>query len=344
MQIIDGSQGEGGGSILRLASSLALINEENVKIENIRKKRPIPGLRPQHLLGLQALTEMCGGELIGGNVGSESIIFHPGSQWKSHIHVEIPTAGSIGLVLQTLQLGILAKGEHELTVVFQGGATFGKWAPSLLYVTNVTWGLFKKLGYEFEVKIDQHGFFPQGGAVVKVKMKSPSSIHGINLEIDEFSSKAVILSIATHHLSRAKVAERQAMEIQNRLKNDSIETELNTQYVKARNPGSGVLVYSKTGNTIIAGDAVGEKRKSAEAVGRIALEHYLSTLNTQSCVDAFLADQILPILALANNSSSFTTPEITNHTLTNIELVKLFMEADITTEKQIQNYRISIDC
>jgi len=286
---------------------------------------------------------MCGGELIGGAVGSESIIFHPGSQWKSHIHVEIPTAGSIGLVLQTLQLGILAKDKQELTVIFQGGATFGKWAPSLLYITDVTWGILRELGYEFDVKIDQHGFFPKGGALVKVKMKSPSSIHGINLEKDEVISKATVSSIATHHLQRAKVAERQAEEIRNRLKNDSIETELNILYVEARNPGSGVLIHSKTGNTIIAGDAVGEKRKSAEVVGRIALEQYLSTLNTKSCVDAFLADQILPILSLAKNSSSFTTPEITNHTLTNIELVKLFLGAEITTEKQIQNYRVFID-
>ena len=60
MRKIDGSQGEGGGSILRLASALALINEEKVKIENIRKKRPTSGLRPQQLLGLQALTEIWG--------------------------------------------------------------------------------------------------------------------------------------------------------------------------------------------------------------------------------------------------------------------------------------------
>ncbi len=343
MRIVDGSQGEGGGSVLRLASALALINNERIKIDNIRRRRPVPGLRPQHLLGLQALKEMCGGELIGGDVGSESIIFHPGSEWKSKIYVNIPTAGSIGLVLQSLQLGILAKENHELTVVFQGGATFGKWAPSLPYITNVTWGLFKKLGYEFEVLIDQHGFFPKGGALVKVKMKSPASIHGIKIDSEDLISKATVLSIATQHLRRAKVAERQAEEIERRLKNDSIMTERSLHYVKAINPGSGVLVYSKTGNAIIAGDAVGEKRKSAEIIGKKALEHYISTLTSQSGVDAFLADQIIPILSFAKNSSSFTTPDLTNHTLTNIELVKLFTGVEITTVKQNLNFRVNID-
>lgn len=343
MRIVDGSQGEGGGSVLRLASALALINNEKVKIDNIRRKRPVPGLRPQHLLGLQALKEMCGGELIGGAVGSESIMFHPGSEWKSKIHVDIPTAGSIGLVLQTLQLGILAKENHELTVIFQGGATFGKWAPSLPYIKNVTWGLLKKLGYEFDVLINQHGFFPKGGALVKVKIKSPASIRGIEVESEDPISKATVLSIATQHLSRAKVAERQAEEIERKLNSESIVTDLSIHYVEARNPGSGVLVYSKTGNAIIAGDAVGEKRKSAEIIGRKALEHYLSTLNTQSCVDAFLTDQIIPILSLAKNSSTFTTPLLTNHTLTNIKLVKLFTGVEISTVKQNLNFRINID-
>ena len=41
MRIVDGSQGEGGGSVLRLASALALINNEKVKIDNIRRKRQI---------------------------------------------------------------------------------------------------------------------------------------------------------------------------------------------------------------------------------------------------------------------------------------------------------------
>ena len=56
MKVIDGSQGEGGGSILRLATALALINHEQIKIVNIRKKRANPGLRSQHLFALKALT------------------------------------------------------------------------------------------------------------------------------------------------------------------------------------------------------------------------------------------------------------------------------------------------
>ena len=89
MIIVDGSKGEGGGSVLRLASALALIRQEKIRIDNIRKKRANPGLRPQHLYGLLALTELCGGELKGGTVGSDSITFSPNNSWKSELRISI---------------------------------------------------------------------------------------------------------------------------------------------------------------------------------------------------------------------------------------------------------------
>ena len=46
---IDGSTGEGGGQILRTSLSLSMITGQPVRIENIRAKRPKPGLMRQHL-------------------------------------------------------------------------------------------------------------------------------------------------------------------------------------------------------------------------------------------------------------------------------------------------------
>ena len=70
----DGSEGEGGGAILRLASAFATILQEQVRIINIRKKRPKPGLKTQHLIGLNALAEFSGGKLEGAKLGSETIL------------------------------------------------------------------------------------------------------------------------------------------------------------------------------------------------------------------------------------------------------------------------------
>jgi RNA 3'-terminal phosphate cyclase (ATP) len=50
---IDGSYGEGGGQVLRNAISYATILGKNICIQNIRATRTKPGLRAQHLTGLQ---------------------------------------------------------------------------------------------------------------------------------------------------------------------------------------------------------------------------------------------------------------------------------------------------
>jgi RNA 3'-terminal phosphate cyclase (ATP)/RNA 3'-terminal phosphate cyclase (GTP) len=343
MRTIDGSQGEGGGSILRIATALALINQEEITIENIRKKRSTPGLRPQHLLGLRALTELSGGELIGGHVGSEKITFSPGNDWKSELKIRIPTAGSIGLVLQTLQIGLLAKSNHKVSIAFEGGASFGKWAPSLPYINNVTWAIFRKMGYLLDLKILKHGFFPKGGASVKTTIESPPQLKGINLRQEQPIRNAKVNSIASYHLKNARVAERQGEEITHRLEKHSIKTDLSVSYIQAVNPGSGVVIFSSTGNTVIAGDAVGERRKPAEKVGQTAYDLYFKTFKTQSSVDSYLSDQIIPVMALAHSSSSFTTPEVTNHTKTNINLIEQFTDTTISIDKQVDRWMISID-
>ena len=63
---IDGSQGEGGGQILRSAASLSAISGKPVRITNIRKNRAKPGLRPQHRMALLAAAQVCGGGGAGG--------------------------------------------------------------------------------------------------------------------------------------------------------------------------------------------------------------------------------------------------------------------------------------
>ncbi len=343
MITIDGSEGEGGGSILRLASALALIRQEKIRIDNIRKKRANPGLRPQHLQGLIALTDLCGGELIGGKVGSNSITFIPNNSWNPTLKISIPTAGSIGLVLQVLQIGMLASKTHEVKISFEGGATFGKWAPSIPYIKHVTWEIFRRMGYSLNIEIVRQGFFPKGGAKVKTTMEAPKRLNGLHLKQDKTYSSAKIISIASTHLKRAKVAERQGLTIQDELNKNSITSTMEISYVTAQNPGSGVLIYSSMENTVLASDSVGEKRKSAEKVGFSAATKYLNTLLSGNSIDIHLADQLVPVMALADSSSIFTTPKITNHTQTNINLLKRFSDTEIIIEKREMGYQLIID-
>lgn len=65
-----GSILEGGGQILRNAAALSAVTGVATSISNIRAGRSKPGLRPQHLTGLQLIERVSGGSLEGA-VGSQ---------------------------------------------------------------------------------------------------------------------------------------------------------------------------------------------------------------------------------------------------------------------------------
>ncbi|MHA1214007.1 MAG: RNA 3'-terminal phosphate cyclase [Candidatus Hodarchaeales archaeon] len=343
MESFDGSLGEGGGAILRLVTSLALIKQEPVRIFNIRKNRPKPGLQTQHLMGIKALAEFCGGELEGDFIGSDSLIFEPDNNWKSQLKIKISTAGSIGLILQVFQLAVIVASNFELKIDFQGGATFGKWAPSVPYIDKVTWKLFRRLGLDYSVEIERHGFYPKGGALVSSVLGARSNFTGIRLREFKYPEKVVIESYASRHLQRNNVAERQAKAVSSLLDQHDIEIETRTSYVEALNPGSGVLIYSDINDSMNGADFVGEKRLSAESVGREAYKRYFKSIETESTVDPLLADQIIPILSVASGSSEFSTPYISKHTETNIKIIQKMLDIKIEVIEEQTHQKISID-
>ena len=76
---IDGSQGEGGGQVLRTSLTLSAVTGHPVRIEKIRAGREKPGLKRQHLTCVKAVAEICGAKVSAVEVGSGELEFIPGS-------------------------------------------------------------------------------------------------------------------------------------------------------------------------------------------------------------------------------------------------------------------------
>jgi RNA 3'-terminal phosphate cyclase len=61
--VIDGSQGEGGGQILRTSLALSVLTKTPVELVKIRAGRVKPGLLRQHLTAVRAAEHISGAEV-----------------------------------------------------------------------------------------------------------------------------------------------------------------------------------------------------------------------------------------------------------------------------------------
>ncbi|MFX1418304.1 MAG: RNA 3'-terminal phosphate cyclase [Promethearchaeota archaeon] len=336
---IDGSIGEGGGAILRIAAGFSILFQRSIFIKNIRANRAKPGLRLQHLMGLKTLAKFTNSKLSECNVGTRELTLIPNHLIKDKVEVEIGTAGSIGLLLQPIQIACLGFNSHEkIEILINGGGTFGKWAPSLNYLQQVTYNIFKNHGFKIDIAIQKHGFYPKGGAIVKCTLFPPKEgIKPINLtklgNLDLIQGEI----ISTSHLKSKNVSERIKKSAQQRLKqNLGINIKINYKYVNSLSPGVGISLWanSDTGAIISSGTVLGEKNITSEDLGILAADKIITYIKKEIPVDNYLSDQLIPFMAFTKRPSKMKVLEVTSHTKTNLELIKLFLDRNYQVKNE----------
>lgn len=333
---IDGSHHEGGGQIIRTAVALSALTGKAVKIEKIRAARPNPGLQAQHLAAVEAAAKMCSAEVSGLKIGSQALEFHPREIVCGDITVKISTAGSAGLVLQTLFLSAAAA-KKPVKIRIEGGATFGKWAPPVSYMQMALLPVLEKLGFFAKINIQKQGFYPVGGAIVEAEIM-PAKFRRIKMETAGSIAKISGVSVASKHLEKQKVAERQRDAAISILGKCAKPAEIKTEYVDAACLGSGIALCAAGGNVILGADALGERGKSAESVGGEAAKKLLKQIDSSACLDEWMADQILPYLALSGGVVKVA--EITPHCETNIWVIEQFLGKRFEVDKKERSIRV----
>ena len=327
---IDGSFGSGGGQILRTACALSAVTKKPCRVFNIRRGREKPGLMPQHLLGIQTLSQLCNGRLEGDSLGSEEIKFYPGeiNGSRTSINVKFETAGSITLVLQTLIPPALFA-PVPIKVVFDGGATDTFFSPTMNYFQHVFSKILTQITENcsppVEINVIRRGYYPEGGAKVEVKVY-PSKLKNLNLTERGSFKKILVFSGASNSLKNKKVAERQIAGVREILGKLKLPTEEKVEYYDTRCPGGQICLVAEFENTVIGTDNLGKLGKRAEDVGKESALELLREQKSGTCLDKHSADQILPYLVLAPGKSQVTVSEITNHCETNIWVIEKFIE------------------
>jgi len=325
---IDGRYGEGGGSILRLATALSAITGNTVVVDNIRSNRSRPGLAPQHLTGLKALARLFSARTQGLSLGSTKVKFVPRSPRGGQLSVDVGTAGSIGLVLQTLMIVVPFVGEP--TEISLTGGTHVRWSPNIDYLERVTLPIMRRMGYRGTLSLIQPGYYPKGGGKVIFKGEPWQGLEAVSLE--DFGQVESIGGISRASNLPKHVPMRQA-DAAKSLLSDRVEPEVFVTTERAMSPGSAITLWAETSEGCILGSSsLGEKGKPAEEVGTEAARDMKAFIDSRSPVDPFLLDQILPYASLADGKSVFESVKLTDHALTNIHVIGEFLNSQIEVE------------
>ena len=314
MIVIDGSYGEGGGQILRTAVSLSAVIGEEVIVTNIRKARPQPGLKMQHLTSIKAAALLCDAKVEGLFPGSTEIRFFPLEIKGLSAEIDIGTAGSIPLLIQSI-MPVASYASGGVRLMLKGG-TDVTWSPTIDYLENVTFKALARMGYISHLKTISRGYYPRGGGLIELEIE-PSKLRGYDFHREDGDVSGISHSSGLP----GHVVQRQAESAKAILDEKRHECDIFAEVSQYASTGSGINLWSGFKGAV----SIGKKGLPAEKVGARAAEEMITYLESEAAVDQHLADQLIPYMGLAG-SGSFTTVALSDHTTTNIWVTEQFLD------------------
>ena len=322
---IDGSFGEGGGQILRTSLALSLITSRPLRLSRIRANRPKPGLAAQHLRAVEAAAAISSGTVEGAALGSTEIAFVPGEVVPGRYTFEIGTAGATSLVLHTLYLPLaLAGGPSELVI---RGGTHVAWSPTFHYLRDQWRPALALIGLDVEVEIRTAGYYPKGGGEILARIFHRAAVKPLKLSREAPAESATVTVVSTRLPEH--VAQRQADTAQKLLEKEGLETKVRIEGFDGVAPGTATHIRIAAGRGGGMFTALGEPGLRAEKVASWCAAQATAFVRADAALDKYLADQLILPLALADGSSEYTTNEITEHLVTNADVVSEFLPVDI---------------
>lgn len=314
---IDGGEGEGGGQVLRNALALSLVTGEAFRIFNIRAKRQRPGLMRQHLTAVEAACQIGQASCDGAAVGSSEVTFRPGSIKAGNYHFAIGTAGSTGLVLQTILMPLIfADGPSH--VVLEGG-THNPASPPFEFLARTFLPLVNRMGPKVEIRLVRHGFYPVGGGRIEVDI-TPAPLRPMEFvergALRRGSATAFVAALPYDIGQREIDTARKVLD----WPEDAFSVELLPQEL---GPGNILLVQAEYEQVTEVVSGFGRLGVGAESLARTAAQRLAGYMESPAFAGPYLADQLLLPMALAGRGR-FTTVKPSEHARTAAQVIERF--------------------
>ncbi len=334
---IDGSQGEGGGQILRTSLSLAACFGKPIQLRKIRQGRKKPGLMRQHLACVNAIKKVCNAKVKGASIGSTAIEFIPGGIQAGDYHFSVGSAGSSTLVFQTVLPALLLT-EKPSSLILEGG-THNPMAPSYDFIKSAFLPVLEQCGASFSVHIERYGFYPVGAGRWTITITPPAQYSKLKLEDRDKLLATEGLCIGTGIPTH--VVERERKQLLRKL--NWPKQSITTATVNSLGAGNIVALKVTYPNVTEVVESIGAVGISSEQVANKAIEllHHYQMLGAP--VGQHLADQLLLPLVIAKGGS-FVTGPLSTHCKTNITVIKQLTGISIKTEEieAKRKWRVSV--
>jgi len=327
MIAIDGSEGEGGGQVLRTALGLSLLTGKAFQISNIRAGRKKPGLMRQHLTAVRAAMEISGGSADGDALGSQALKFVPKPVKAGNYSFSVGTAGSCILVLQAI-LPPLLVADRPSVLTLEGG-THNPYAPPFDFLADTFLPILERMGADITVRLERAGFYPAGGGRLTVKISpvkrwvAPDIIQRGPVRVQK--GRALLSKLPRH------IGERELKTVSKELGwNQDV---LSIKKVESHGPGNMVVLSVQSDALTETFTGCGQKGVRAERVASRVCKQVHRYINSDACVGVYLADQLLIPMAMAGGGR-FTTLKVSRHFLTNVQIIQRFLKINIETIKK----------
>ena len=332
---IDGSEGEGGGQILRSSLSLSIWTQQAFRIFDVRANREPPGLKRQHLTAVKSAAEICNADVVGDHIGSRELTFRPSRLNSRHYSFNIGTAGSSTLVLQTV-LPPLLMGAEPSSVEIIGG-THNRGSPPFDFLERAFVPLLRRMGADITLQILRYGFYPRGGGQIRCEIR-PARL--LPLQLHERGALEQIYADAYIAALPMNIAERELNTI-----GESLDVRREYLHLQGlpndMGPGNAVTITAEFANVTEVFTGFGERGVLAESVAKRAASEAREYLDATAPVGEHLADQLLLPLALAG-SGSFVATKITDHLRSNAKVIANFTERRIEWREHESGVLVSV--
>lgn len=289
------------------------------------------GLRPEDLAVLGLFRDMTDGLCQAATTESLEFSFEPGRVRAGNFSASLERGAPVMPLLQAAGL-VMATASRETRLTLYGG-THVPGGP-IFEAVDSTWRHVSGLaGMSLSIRLKWAGFGPQKNGEVSAQCSGPVAFKPVTLEVRP-ALRAIQIKSAAASLP-AHLQQRQASRARAALRVAGIEPTVQLLKLPAASRGCSVAITGLFGEMPITVASIGERGKSVEAIGEDAAAHFRRFLGSDAVLPPGQVGALIPLLAMAQGSSSMTTSRLLASDTVAATLVGLFLDRTVRVEGKV---------